>query len=217
MECVCLLLDVPTSWDSAKKVLGDTQFMQKLINYDKDNMDRKIVKKMLKYYDDPEFTPENVQRVSNAAKSLCMWCRAMKVYDDVAQVVEPKRLVLAENKAKLEEMESKLAKVQANLKEVVDKVDALTLALTPTLPLPGPTSYPYPCTPPSLGGRPRNDMQHDGRGAQGVARGGGHHLQAPRARRQAHGRPGRRGRALDGHRGGARGRAITLTLTLTLT
>ena len=131
MECVCLLLDVPTSWDSAKKVLGDTQFMQKLINYDKDNMDRKIVKKMLKYYDDPEFTPENVQRVSNAAKSLCMWCRAMKVYDDVAQVVEPKRLVLAENKAKLEEMESKLAKVQANLKEVVDKVDALTLALTP--------------------------------------------------------------------------------------
>ena len=98
MECVCLLLDAPTSWDSAKKVLGDTQFMQKLINYDKDNMDRKIVKKMLKYYDDPEFTPENVQRVSNAAKSLCMWCRAMKVYDDVAQVVEPKRLVLAENK-----------------------------------------------------------------------------------------------------------------------
>ena len=61
MECVCLLLDVPISWDSAKKVLGDSQFMQKLINYDKDNMDRKIVKKMLKYYDDPEFTPENVQ------------------------------------------------------------------------------------------------------------------------------------------------------------
>ena len=147
MECVCLLLDVPTSWDSAKKVLGDTQFMQKLINYDKDNMDRKIVKKMLKYYDDPEFTPENVQRVSNAAKSLCMWCRAMKVYDDVAQVVEPKRLVLAENKAKLEEMESKLAKVQANLKEVVDKVETLTLALTPTLPLPlppTPTPAPHP-------------------------------------------------------------------------
>ena len=58
MECVCLLLGQPVSWDSAKKVLGDSQFMPKLLNYDKDNMDRKVVKKMLKYYDDPEFTPE---------------------------------------------------------------------------------------------------------------------------------------------------------------
>ena len=37
-------------------------------------MDRKIVKKMLKYYDDPEFTPENVQRVSNAATAFMTHC-----------------------------------------------------------------------------------------------------------------------------------------------
>ena len=55
---MCLLLGQPTTWDGAKKTLGDSQFMSKLLNYDKDNMDRKVVKKMLKYYDDPEFTPE---------------------------------------------------------------------------------------------------------------------------------------------------------------
>ena len=81
---MCLLLGQPTTWDGAKKTLGDSQFMSKLLNYDKDNMDRKIVKKMLKYYDDPEFTPENVERVSNAAKSLCMWCRAMEVHGRIS-------------------------------------------------------------------------------------------------------------------------------------
>merc|ERR1740130_2085595 len=118
MECVCLLLGQPVSWDSAKKVLGDSQFMPKLLN--KDNMDRKIVKKMLKYYDDPEFTPENVERVSNAAKSLCMWCRAMKVYDDVAQVVEPKRLILAENNANLETMCATMVSDLKGLQEAAD-------------------------------------------------------------------------------------------------
>ena len=53
----------------------------------------------------------------------------MKVYDDVAQVVEPKRLILAENNAKLEEMTTKLAGVQANLAAVILKVDTLESGL----------------------------------------------------------------------------------------
>ena len=35
MEGVCILLGAKPDWDSAKKVLGDTQFMNRLLNFDK--------------------------------------------------------------------------------------------------------------------------------------------------------------------------------------
>lgn len=52
--------------------------MNRLINFDKDNIPPKIIKQIVKYYDDAEFVPEVVERQSLAAKSLCMWVRAMK-------------------------------------------------------------------------------------------------------------------------------------------
>ena len=60
-----------------------------------------------------------------AAKSLCMWVRAMKVYDEVAKVVEPKKLILAESMAKLQEEQGKLKAVQDELAAVIAKVDEL--------------------------------------------------------------------------------------------
>ena len=108
MECVCILLGHPITWDSAKKVLGDSQFMNRLLNYDKDNIDKKVIKQVIKYYDNPDFTPEVVEKVSTAAKSLCMWCRAMKVYDEVARAVEPKQRMLADSAERLEAEQAKL-------------------------------------------------------------------------------------------------------------
>ena len=90
MECVCILLGAKTDWDAAKKVLADTQFMQRLINYDKDNIDPAIVEKIRVYTGDPNFEPEVVGKASKAAKGLCQWVRAMEVYDRVAKVVAPK-------------------------------------------------------------------------------------------------------------------------------
>ena len=125
MECVCVLLGAKTDWDSAKKVLGDSQFMNRLLNYDKDNIDKKIIKQVIKYYDNPDFTPEVVERVSTAARPLCMWCRAMKVYDEVAKVVEPKKELLAKNTARLETGQGKLKGVRDELAAVVSKVEDL--------------------------------------------------------------------------------------------
>lgn len=63
MEGVCILLGAKPDWDSAKKVLGDSQFMNRLLNFDKDNIPPKVIKQIVVYYDDPEFTPEAVQKV----------------------------------------------------------------------------------------------------------------------------------------------------------
>ena len=54
--------------------------------FDKDNISDATIKKLKKYIDDPQYTPETVGRQSRAAMSLCMWTRAMDVYNRVAKV-----------------------------------------------------------------------------------------------------------------------------------
>ena len=126
MEVVCILLQQKADWDSAKKVLSDINFINKLIDYDKDNIPEKVLKQIKKYIEDPVFTPEAVAKQSNAAKSLCMmWCRAMNTYSKIAKVVEPKKLALQQAESQLQSMQAALAEKQAQLQEVVDKVDNL--------------------------------------------------------------------------------------------
>jgi hypothetical protein len=45
-----------------------------------------VVKKLKKYIEDPTYNPESVAKQSRAAMSLCMWTRAMDVYNRVAKV-----------------------------------------------------------------------------------------------------------------------------------
>lgn len=131
MEAVCVLLGHKADWDAAKKLLGMSDFMEQLITYDKDNMDPKRVKLLQKYTSLPEFTPENVGKVSGAAKGLCMWCKAMEVYYRVSKEVEPKKQKLANMNATLASAMSALHDKQAALKQVQDKVCASTLQTMP--------------------------------------------------------------------------------------
>ena len=48
MEGVCVMLDEKTDWPTAKKVLGDSNFLQNLKNYDKDNIPEPTIKKLQK-------------------------------------------------------------------------------------------------------------------------------------------------------------------------
>ena len=133
MECVCILLGSKPDWDSAKKVLGDSNLLERLENFDKDNIPPRVVREISRYYEEPDFVPEVVEKVSLACRSLCLWCRAMKVYNDMAQVVEPKRMALADARASLSVEQEKLAAVEAQLAEVVAKVDALQASCDATM------------------------------------------------------------------------------------
>lgn len=73
-----------TDWASAKTLLGDPQFLKKLYDYDKDNIPDSMTKKLKKYMENPKFTPESVEKVSKACKSMCMWVRAMDTYSKVS-------------------------------------------------------------------------------------------------------------------------------------
>lgn len=60
-------------------VLGESNFIKQLVNFDKDNISERVLKTIGHYCTQPDFQPEIIGRVSSAAKSLCMWVRAMEV------------------------------------------------------------------------------------------------------------------------------------------
>ena len=97
---------------------GDQNFIKQLVNYDKENMTDRILKKIGTYCSQADFQPEIIGRVSLAAKSLCMWVRAMEVYGRIYRVVEPKKQRLAQATSQLQEKQAILADAKAKLKEV---------------------------------------------------------------------------------------------------
>eukprot|EP00698_Gefionella_okellyi_P007648 TRINITY_DN186_c0_g2_i1.p1 TRINITY_DN186_c0_g2~~TRINITY_DN186_c0_g2_i1.p1 ORF type:complete len:2597 (+),score=793.21 TRINITY_DN186_c0_g2_i1:164-7954(+) len=125
MEAVCLLKGVKPTWEESKKLLGDAKFLESLETYDKDNIPAKMLQKVRTYTSRENFTPEVVAKVSLAAKSLCMWVRAMDVYAGVAKTVEPKKQKLAEAEQALKRMQAVLEEKQRLLAEVEARVQAL--------------------------------------------------------------------------------------------
>jgi hypothetical protein len=59
-----------------------------------------------------EFTPEAVSKVSRACTSICMWVRAMHLYNTVALSVAPKREALTAAQATLDKTLAELAAAQ---------------------------------------------------------------------------------------------------------
>ena len=72
---VCPLIHVLLS----RLPAGESSFIKSLVNFDKDNISDRVLKKTGQYCTQADFQPEIIGRVSLAAKSLCMWVRAMEV------------------------------------------------------------------------------------------------------------------------------------------
>lgn len=90
------------------------------MHFDRDNITDRVLKKIGTYTAQQDFQPDIIGRVSRAAKSLCMWVRAMEMYGRIYRVVEPKRQrlyaaqsTLKEKQAQLQEAKDKLAEVKS--------------------------------------------------------------------------------------------------------
>ena len=126
MEAVCVLLGEKEAWENAKKVLGRSDFLDMLQNFDKDNIPESRLKKLRKQYiNAEEMQVETISKVSKAGTGLCLWARAMDVYADVAKEVAPKQARLDEMKAQLDLTTSQLKEKQSQLKTVLDRVAVL--------------------------------------------------------------------------------------------
>ncbi|EFO63728.1 Dynein heavy chain [Giardia lamblia P15] len=122
---VMTLLNRDTDYKSAKIVMGEGQFLEKLINYDVNNIPETMLKKVKRYYMDKNYTVDAIGRVSVAGKSLCLWVRAVYEYACVYKVVKPKQDALEDAKNKLAEKERALQAAQDELARIAAAVEKL--------------------------------------------------------------------------------------------
>uniref|UniRef100_A0A8C6DTU3 Dynein axonemal heavy chain 2 n=1 Tax=Moschus moschiferus TaxID=68415 RepID=A0A8C6DTU3_MOSMO len=125
LQAVMILRGNDPTWAEAKRQLGEQNFIKSLIHFDKDNISDKVLKKIGAYCAQPDFQPDIIGRVSLAAKSLCMWVRAMELYGRLYRVVEPKRIRMNTALAQLAEKQAALAEAQEKLREVAEKLEML--------------------------------------------------------------------------------------------
>eukprot|EP00927_Polykrikos_kofoidii_P032000 TRINITY_DN2738_c0_g4_i1.p1 TRINITY_DN2738_c0_g4~~TRINITY_DN2738_c0_g4_i1.p1 ORF type:complete len:2178 (+),score=489.64 TRINITY_DN2738_c0_g4_i1:748-6534(+) len=110
-------------WEAAKReLLVDQKLLDRMMNYDKNNIPDAVIAKVRPLYSDPEFEPEKIKKGSLAAMGICKWVRAMVIYDKVSKDVAPKKTKLAEAELEVAQAEATVAVKQQELAEVMAMV-----------------------------------------------------------------------------------------------
>ncbi|CAK8676513.1 unnamed protein product [Clavelina lepadiformis] len=124
------------SWKSGKIMMAKVdQFLDALINYDKENIHENCLKAIKPFLESPEFDPEFVRGKSFAAAGLCAWTVNIVRFYEIFCDVEPKRMALAKATAELQAAQEKLAVIKSkiatlneNLAQLTAKFEAATAA-----------------------------------------------------------------------------------------
>lgn len=133
LEAVCILLEEKTDWLSAKTIMMDIEFLNRLVNYEKNNIKDSILKKLRPIIRKPEFEPDFVGQKSLACKSLSFWCRAIENYARVVKMVAPKKKKCEEIseslKMKRRELNEKLEELEIVRKQIIQMQNECELNL----------------------------------------------------------------------------------------
>ncbi|KAL0281201.1 UNVERIFIED_CONTAM: hypothetical protein PYX00_002260 [Menopon gallinae] len=115
------------SWKAAKIMMAKVdQFLDTLINYDKENIHPDIIKAIQPYLKDSEFEPEFVRSKSGAAAGLCAWVINIIKFYEVYCDVEPKRKALAAANAELAAAQEKLSVIKKKVASLEEQLAKLT-------------------------------------------------------------------------------------------
>ncbi|KAM9363159.1 dynein heavy chain domain-containing protein 1 [Symphorus nematophorus] len=77
MDAICLLFNRPPGWESAKQLLGQSNFFQELEFFDRHTLTNEQLQQLDQIVHTPQFVPESVREVSKACESLCQWVQAV--------------------------------------------------------------------------------------------------------------------------------------------
>jgi dynein heavy chain, axonemal len=109
---------IEPSWDCAKPLMGDSNFLKNLIKFGevgKDLINEETVELMMPYVELEYFTPDVAGGASKAARGLCTFARAMKFYYEASKIVKPKLEALSIAAGELAEANRKLAEAEVRL------------------------------------------------------------------------------------------------------
>ena len=119
----------PEGWFALAKLNllnAPKQFLQNMIEYDKDNIPDELVQKVDKILQTEESLTD--ERITSASKDLVpvkVWVKAMITYHETLKIVNPKRALAAEKGKELEVVMAKLNEARAKVKAIDDKLAAL--------------------------------------------------------------------------------------------
>ena len=74
------------------------------------NISKKVIKKIARYIDNEDFTPQYMQMASRACEVFCMWIRACYTYHTVCKRLEPTMKPLNEARSTRKKTMAMLAK-----------------------------------------------------------------------------------------------------------
>ena len=115
------------SWAKVKIMMNKVdQFLEGLINYDKENIHPNILTAMEMYIKDKDFDPEFVKSKSSAAAGLCSWAINILKFYEVYCDVKPKREALAAANKQLFDAQTKLQ----GIIDMVDQLEQTLITLT---------------------------------------------------------------------------------------
>ena len=102
-------------------------FLNSLINYDKENIPDTVCKAVQPYLDNTaEFNPDFIRSKSAAAAGLCAWVINIMTFYNVFCDVEPKRLALEAANAQLAAAQEKLRQIQNKIQSLEEALAKLT-------------------------------------------------------------------------------------------
>lgn len=117
-------------YETGKKLLSVSRFIQKLKGFDRESLDEDTINKITPYINNPKFHPDIVKHASNAAQGMCKWVRAMYHFYFVNNEIKPKIAALAiaekdvqEKKVILEEKEYELKLLESEIKKLQEKLE----------------------------------------------------------------------------------------------
>jgi dynein heavy chain len=118
--CLCVVIlkgGKDISWKGAKAMMTDTGFLRSLVEFEKDALTDKQVKQV-KTYMKGDFTPEQVQSISQAGAGLLKWVFAIVNYYGVAKTVNPKRQAVAQGEKALRAAQKELSRIKAEVEQL---------------------------------------------------------------------------------------------------
>lgn len=125
MEAVCLLNGAKPDWSSAKQLLSQTDFFNRLLEVHTKPIPESTLAKIRSMGADPKFEISKVMGVSGSAACLFKWVTAIEKYVSESVKIAPKIKRRDDAKAAQEEAETKLKQKQDELAEISARLQEL--------------------------------------------------------------------------------------------
>ncbi|OHT12593.1 Dynein heavy chain family protein [Tritrichomonas foetus] len=127
MEAVCLLNGHKPDWASAKSLLAQTDFFNRLLEVHNNPIPEATLARIRQMDADPRYDIKKVMSVSESAACLFKWVTAIEKYVTESQRIAPKQKRRDEAQATLQEAEEKLKSKQDELQVISTQLATLQL------------------------------------------------------------------------------------------